>query len=119
VPPEEGPTGTTTVTWSTGDGSAGRVYVSVNGRPETLFAGDSSGSQDASWIAPGSTYEFRLYGEGEPRRLLAQVEVGQGVGRMNAVAFAAAHYAFLLLLAFASYLVGLGLTRGVEYNSLA
>ncbi len=53
--------GSTTIEWSTGDGSLGRVYVSKDGGPERLFAEGSKSSADANWITNGSTYEFRLY----------------------------------------------------------
>src|SRR5437016_9540881 len=53
--------GTTTVTWDTSDGSIGEVYVSVNGEPEKLFAGNrAKGSLEAKWIGKGE-YDFRLY----------------------------------------------------------
>jgi hypothetical protein len=32
-----------------------------DGNPEQLFVRGASDSQDARWIARGSTYEFRLY----------------------------------------------------------
>ena len=36
--PAGGGTGTTTISWTTGDGSEGQVYVSENGQAEQLFA---------------------------------------------------------------------------------
>jgi hypothetical protein len=52
---------TTTVHWTTSDGSIGEVYVSQDGGPERLFGQATQGSQDAPWITNGHTYEFRLY----------------------------------------------------------
>src|SRR6476619_2158168 len=53
--------GTTTISWDTGDGSLGEVYVSQNDEPEKRFSGSlSKGSQQANWIGR-SEYEFRLY----------------------------------------------------------
>ena len=43
----EGP-GTTTITWNTGDGTTGQVYVSEDGAPERLFADGSNG------VSPGT-----------------------------------------------------------------
>src|SRR5438270_281423 len=43
--------GATTVTWDTGDGTPGEVYVTVNGEAEKLFAGGQvKGSLAAPWI---------------------------------------------------------------------
>jgi hypothetical protein len=66
--------GKTTVTWDTGDGSIGEVYVSVNGQPEKLFAGNrTKGSLEAPWIGKGE-HEFRLYRK-EPKSVMASVMV--------------------------------------------
>lgn len=67
--------GTTKISWRTGDNTVGQVYMSENGGPERLFARGTDGSTEAPWIGNGSTYVFRLYSTGEPRRLLASVEV--------------------------------------------
>ncbi len=71
--------GTTTITWDTGDGSVGQVYVAPPGKPEKLFADNrSKGSLEARWIGRGE-YEFRLYAGKEHDRILARVKVkGQG-----------------------------------------
>jgi glycosyltransferase involved in cell wall biosynthesis len=61
--------GKTTLTWSTGDGSPGEVRLSVDGRPERLFATAPRSSEEVPWIREGKSYEFRLYpaaGRGEP-----------------------------------------------------
>ena len=67
--------GSTTIEWSTGDGSLGRVYVSQDGAPERLFAEGSKSSADANWITNGSTYEFRLYSWGKSPTLIATTTV--------------------------------------------
>lgn len=74
VPAGGGP-GTTTLSWNTGDGSVGQVYVSVDGKPETLFAQDAKKSKDAAWIRAGATYEFRLYAGLDRAKLLNKVVV--------------------------------------------
>jgi hypothetical protein len=67
--------GTTTITWDTGDGSIGEVYVSVNGKAEKLFAGNRrKGSLEAPWIGKGE-HEFRLYAGTEHKTVLASVMV--------------------------------------------
>jgi len=54
--------GTTSITFNTGDGSYGEVYVSDNGGTETLFiTGTGSGTGTAPWILAGHTYVFKLY----------------------------------------------------------
>lgn len=60
IPAGEG-LGTTTITWSTGDGSVGRVFVSRDDEPESDFAVGPEGTKEAPWINAGSRYEFRLY----------------------------------------------------------
>ena len=67
--------GTTTVTWNTGDGSAGQVYVSKDGEPEALFAEGTPGSHTAPWIEAGKTFEFRLYAGTQHATLLAKTQV--------------------------------------------
>lgn len=67
--------GKTTISWNTGDGSVGDVYVAANGAPEKLFAGKRpKGSMDAAWIGKGE-YEFRLYAGTEHKTVLATVKV--------------------------------------------
>jgi hypothetical protein len=67
--------GTTTVTWNTGDGTAGQVYVSKDGAPETLFAEGTTGSAPAPWIQAGKTFDFSLYAGTEHTKLLAKTQV--------------------------------------------
>jgi len=75
VPPGEG-FGTSTITWNTGDGSVGQVYVALGDNPEKLFADQTShGSNEAPWIGVGTTYIFRLYAGTEHKTVLASVKV--------------------------------------------
>jgi tRNA (mo5U34)-methyltransferase len=53
--------GKTTVSWNSGSGSPGKIYVSVNGGEESLFAAERQDSRVANWIQTGTNYEFRLY----------------------------------------------------------
>jgi hypothetical protein len=78
VPRTKGP-GKTMITWNTGDGSPGQVYVSTNGGPEQLFAdGLGEGSNEAPWIGD-ATFEFRLYSARKTdKKLLASVQVKLG-----------------------------------------
>ncbi|PYX04587.1 MAG: hypothetical protein DMG88_24130, partial [Acidobacteria bacterium] len=59
----------TTISWDTDDGSIGKVYVSVNGGPESLFAASGRGSVAANWILSGRDYEFRLYNSDQTKLL--------------------------------------------------
>jgi hypothetical protein len=67
--------GKTTIRWSAVDGgNPGKIYVSVNGREESLFAAGCQGTATANWIKQGSVYEFRLY-DSDHTELLAKVAV--------------------------------------------
>jgi hypothetical protein len=67
--------GKTTIIWDTGDGSIGEVYVSVNGAPDKLFAGNrAKSSKEAAWIGKGQ-HEFKLYAGKAHEKLLASVTV--------------------------------------------
>ena|SRR5439155_26010732 len=70
--------GATRITWSTGDGSMGQVYVAEDGGAERLFVEGPEGSQDAPWIGADAVYTFRLYAGTERRILLATVVVTRG-----------------------------------------
>ena len=74
VPVGQG-TGNTTITWNTGDGSAGQVYLAKDGEPEAIFASGTPGSAAAPWIEAGTTYEFRLYAGTEHTKMLAKTQV--------------------------------------------
>ncbi|MGY1703980.1 glycosyltransferase [Geodermatophilus sp. SYSU D00697] len=45
---------------------------------EALFARGDTGTAEAPWIAEGSAYDFRLYGESDRNRPLAEVTVVRG-----------------------------------------
>jgi len=66
--------GTTTISWTTGAGSEGRVYVSADGQPEQLFSTTPQGSADAPWVQAGKSYEFRLY-DAAHAKLLGKIVV--------------------------------------------
>jgi len=68
--------GTTKITWTTGNGSVGQVYVS-DGKRENLFATASEGSKEVRWIQAGVTHEFTLYAGKEHKEVLASVSVTQ------------------------------------------
>ena len=67
--------GNTTITWNTGDGSTGQVYVSEDGGPERLCVEGSTGSTPVAWIQAGKTFEFRLYAGTEHAKVLAKTQV--------------------------------------------
>jgi hypothetical protein len=64
----------TEIAWTTGDGSMGFVFVTVNGRAPVLVVKGKEGSRVISWIRKGN-YVFELYGDAERRTLLATVNV--------------------------------------------
>jgi tRNA (mo5U34)-methyltransferase len=66
--------GRTTIRWSTPDACPGKVYVSIDGKEELLFAGGRKGTATANWIEGGRTYEFRLY-DSDRTRLLDKISV--------------------------------------------
>jgi hypothetical protein len=70
----DGKLGSSSIRWTTGDGTIGFVYVSVNGGGRTLFTSGATGNQTASWINAG-TYVFELYADAERHTLLASVSV--------------------------------------------
>ena len=73
-PPAGRDAGRTTIVWRTVDARPARVVVSVNGKPEQLFASGPSGTQQAPWISENDTYEFRLYDVGS-NALMAAVKI--------------------------------------------
>ena len=67
--------GRTRISWATlGKGDA-EVFVSRDDGPEQLLARGPNGSVEVDWIAPGSSYEFRLYSRDSLRQLLAKTVV--------------------------------------------
>jgi 2-polyprenyl-3-methyl-5-hydroxy-6-metoxy-1,4-benzoquinol methylase len=77
VPAGDG-AGETTISWDTADGSLGKIYVSVNGNEELLFADSRRGTAVANWIHKDSNYEFCLYNS-DHTELLAKVVVNRAV----------------------------------------
>ena len=73
--------GNTRISWSTIDRTA-KVFVSIDGSSESLFATSRRGSTAANWIRKGHTYEFRLY-DSAHEELLAKVVVTTVVGTGN------------------------------------
>ena len=75
VPTSQG-VGTTTITWNTGDGTIGQVYVYFpDGGPEPLVAAGPTGSVTVPWIQAGKTAEFRLYAGTEHTKVLTKTQV--------------------------------------------
>ena len=75
VPSGDTSNGTTTINWSVDGPAGGEVYVSTDAGPERLFASGSGGSQEATWIHDGSSYEFRLYRGTGRQECLAVLQV--------------------------------------------
>jgi 2-polyprenyl-3-methyl-5-hydroxy-6-metoxy-1,4-benzoquinol methylase len=67
--------GATTVSWSTGTGQVGQVFVACDGGEEKLLAERAAGTQLVPWIKAGSTYRFSLYEGTDQTTLLASIEV--------------------------------------------
>jgi hypothetical protein len=66
--------GTTVITWDTGNGTLGDLYVKVDREPEKFMARGASGTHEVRWIQFDSFYEFRLYTK-KHSKLLARLEV--------------------------------------------
>jgi 2-polyprenyl-3-methyl-5-hydroxy-6-metoxy-1,4-benzoquinol methylase len=66
--------GKTTIQWSTADACPAKIYVSIDGQEESLFAAGCKGIAVADWIEPGRIYEFRLY-DSDRTRLLDKIKV--------------------------------------------
>ncbi len=69
-----GGAGRTEISWDTGSGSMGFVFVTTSECKPALFATGAKGSRVVPWIRPG-TYAFELYGDDQRRTLLAAVTV--------------------------------------------
>ena len=69
-----GAAGSTKISWDTGNGSMGFVFVTTSHGKPVLFASGAKGTRVAPWIRPG-TYAFELYGDDQRRTLLAAVTV--------------------------------------------
>jgi hypothetical protein len=70
----DNPVGTTTITWDTGNGTLGDLYVKVDRGPEKFIAGAPAGTHEVRWIQFDSVYEFRLYAKNRSK-LLATLTV--------------------------------------------
>lgn len=70
--------GSTTIAWSTGDGSPGAVYLLAQDKQEIPFAGRGSGSQPVAWIARDVVYQFRLYRGDDRTHPIAVTNVTMG-----------------------------------------
>ena len=68
------------ISWDTADGTIGKVFASINGGAETLFARGRRGSAPVHWIKAGSNYEFRLY-DSDHKQLLAKVTVTRSANK--------------------------------------
>jgi len=66
--------GSTQISWDTGNGSVGFVFVTQDGGKPVLFANDSRGNQIVPWIGKHS-YVFELYSDDQRQTLLAKVTV--------------------------------------------
>jgi len=77
VPAGKG-SGSTTVSWDSGDNGEAKVYVSTDGSEESLFAAERQGSAAAPWIQAGCSYEFRLYSS-DHTKLLDKITVTRTV----------------------------------------
>jgi hypothetical protein len=68
------PVGSTTITWDTGNGAIGDLYVKVDREPEKFMVRGASGTHEVRWIQFDCIYEFRLYAK-KRSKLLAKLEV--------------------------------------------
>src|SRR5262249_7216767 len=110
--------GSTEITWDTGNGSMGFVFVTEEGGKPVLFAKSSRGSLIAPWIGK-HTYVFELYGDDQRQTLLAKVTVSgsaeSGSSQRTVSWQAVAHWALIIGLAavvyFAVYLSSTGPVR--------
>lgn len=59
--PVQAPSTVARVLFSTGNGSVGQLYVSVDGGWEILVSEGTGGSMPVPWISPGHTCTFTLY----------------------------------------------------------
>jgi hypothetical protein len=66
--------------WSTGDGSPGSLYVSVDADDEELLARGSEGEELLDWLAEG-VYTFHLYAGRSRTKLLRSLTLRRPAGR--------------------------------------
>ena len=67
--------GVTKISWNTGTGALGQLFVSCNGAEEQLVAEAASGSTVIRWIATGSVYKFLLYEGTDQTQLVGSLTV--------------------------------------------
>jgi hypothetical protein len=68
------PVASTQITWDTGDGTIGDLYVKIDREDARLVGRAPSGVMKIDWIQFDSLYEFRLYSK-ERSKLLATLTV--------------------------------------------
>ena len=68
------PVASTQVSWDTGDGGIGELYVKIDREDERLIGRAPSGTMKIEWIQFDSLYQFRLYSK-KRSRLLATLTV--------------------------------------------
>jgi hypothetical protein len=68
------PVASTQITWDTGDGTIGDLYVKIDREDERLVGRDPSGVMKIDWIQFDSLYEFHLYAK-KRSKLLATLTV--------------------------------------------
>jgi hypothetical protein len=112
--------GKTTISWDTGDGSAGRVAVSVNGGPEALFATGPAGSKIAEWIdGGGATYRVSLYRQGVPHHALATVTITRRDWSQAAALAVASTVGLIPLLVFCAWVIDSWLDRETSRDAMS
>lgn len=67
-------TGSTLISWAVPGDTVGQVWVSVDGKDETIFAEGQRGTKPAPFIVVGTVYTFTLYAgkkhQGPPLRTI-------------------------------------------------
>ena len=98
--------GSSKITWDTGNDSVGFVFVTEELGKPVPFASGSRGNQTAPWIKEHS-YLFELYGDNQRQTLLAKVTVSGSTGSASAQRTASwqsiAHWALIVGLATVLY----------------
>src|SRR5438105_3446983 len=68
------PLASTQISWDTGDGTIGDLYVKIDREDERFVSSAPSGVMNIDWIQFDSLYEFRLYAK-KRSKLLATLTV--------------------------------------------
>jgi hypothetical protein len=106
--------GSTTISWSTGNGKIGMIYLLAADGEEVLCQQGAEGSDRIDWIQRDVVYRFQLYEEGQQRVPLAATTVTMGNERLEIardVAFLAGLVAVPCVLLVATFSVGRRLAR--------